>query len=118
MHRKSNRADRDQRRARIRELNDQLRARHQGGYVALTVGIRQLGLAAIGDILQRVCAFADFGPENDPYNEHDFGAVTYCNQRVLWKIDYYDERLEYGSEDPADPVRTRRVMTIMLAGEY
>jgi len=37
---------------------------------------------------------------------------------MFWKIDYYDRSLEYGSNDPADPSQTVRVLTIMLASEY
>jgi hypothetical protein len=50
--------------------------------------------------------------------EHDFGnfevgAVTY-----FFKVDYYAPDMEGGSEDPADPEKTTRVLTIMRADEY
>jgi hypothetical protein len=38
--------------------------------------------------------------------------------KLFWKIDYYDTSLQYGSENPADPDQTTRVLTIMLASEY
>ena len=36
----------------------------------------------------------------------------------FWKIDYYDKDTQRGSEDPADPEQTTRVMTIMFAEDY
>lgn len=62
--------------------------------------------------------FDAFSPDNDPYGEHDFGAVEIAGQRVFCKIDYYDTALEYGSPDPSDPAVTTRVLTVMLASEY
>ena len=39
-------------------------------------------------------------------------------QKLFWKIDLYDCDYEYGSPDPENPDKTRRVLTIMLSGEY
>ena len=55
---------------------------------------------------------------DDPYGEHDFGAFDHAGQRIFWKIDCYDPTEEFGSEDPADPSKTMRVLTILLADEY
>ncbi len=69
---------------------------------------------AIGQVRR----FDRFDEDNDPHGEHDFGSFTLCGKRLLWKIDYYDAVLEFGSENPADPAVTTRVLTIMLAEEY
>jgi hypothetical protein len=37
---------------------------------------------------------------------------------TLGVIDYYAPDMESGSEDPADPDKTMRIMTIMRADEY
>ncbi|MCQ2740708.1 MAG: DUF3768 domain-containing protein [Alphaproteobacteria bacterium] len=62
--------------------------------------------------------FSDFNEENDPYGEHDFGSFTYKNDKIYWKIDYYDLNCEYLSEDPSNPNVTNRILTVMLAEEY
>jgi hypothetical protein len=48
----------------------------------------------------------------------NFGCVTVGEEKVFWKIDYYEPTLCYGSNDSADPTQTARVITIMLAHEY
>ena len=50
--------------------------------------------------------------------EHDFGKVVIAGVSCFWKIDYYDHTMTYGSEDPANPDITTRVLTIMQASEY
>lgn len=62
--------------------------------------------------------YSDWGAGNDPYGEHDFGAIELGSERYFWKIDYYDEALEGGSSDPANDAATVRVMTVMRADEY
>ncbi|MFT6242821.1 MAG: hypothetical protein ACJAQT_004933 [Akkermansiaceae bacterium] len=45
-------------------------------------------------------------------------AVERGDQKLFFNIDYYDQTLKWGSEDPSDPEKTTRVMTLMLALEY
>jgi hypothetical protein len=33
-------------------------------------------------------------------------------------LDYLDAAMAFGSENPADPSKTTRILTIMLASEY
>jgi uncharacterized protein DUF3768 len=101
-----------------RTLNDQLRRTFAGGRVVITQGIQALGDQATYRVLQAVREFADFTADNDPYHTHDFGAFEVEGQRCMFKIDAYDQNLEYGSPDPADPSVTTRVLTIFLASEY
>jgi hypothetical protein len=46
------------------------------------------------------------------------GRFTVGGEDYYWKIDYYDRKLEFHSPDPADPVVTLRVLTIMRADAY
>jgi len=62
--------------------------------------------------------FDDFGPDNDPHGEHDFGLIEVGGQRIMFKIDYYDRAMMGHSPDPADAGVTARVLTILLASEY
>ena len=104
--------------ARIRELNDTFRGTFVGGSVLLTAGIDALSDETKTRILIGVRRFQEFEAGNDPHQEHDFGAFEIEGVSVFWKIDYYDRTRRFGSDDPSDPDRTARVLTIMLAEEY
>ena len=108
----------EDRTARIRALNDALRSTFEGGRVLVTSGVSALGTEAVTAVLDRVRTFTDFTEENDPNGEHDFGAFEIDGNRFFFKIDYYDPTMDGGSEDPSDPKKTTRVLTIMLALEY
>lgn len=104
--------------ARIRELNDSFRRSFCGGRVNLTVGVASLPAVDMSTVLERVQTFGAFCAANDPYAEHDFGAIDYDGMRYFWKIDYYDQSLQGASPDPSDPHLTMRVLTVMRADEY
>jgi len=103
---------------KIRELNDAFRTTMSGGRVMLTAGVDALPSDVKAMVIRRVATFSEFTPENDPHGEHDFGSFTLTGQKFFFKIDYFDAAMEFGSEDPADPSKTTRVLTIMLAEEY
>ncbi|MBB5753787.1 DUF3768 domain-containing protein [Prosthecomicrobium pneumaticum] len=103
----------------IADLNDVLRMTFIGGRVMITSGIDALPFPVRESIVAKVRTFDAFTPDNDPYGEHDFGSFRQDGAgTIFWKIDYYDPTLTGGSEDPADPKKTARVLTIMLAREY
>src|SRR5215471_2832712 len=105
--------------ARIAALNDLARtAMGVASTVLATQGFRALSPETQSAFREKVETFADFTEDNDPFGEHDFGCIDHDGVRVFWKIDYYDPTLSQGSEDPADPRLTRRVLTLMLASEY
>jgi len=103
---------------RIRELNDALRTTFEGGTVVTTPLVRILGNDKLAELLQRVRTFTAFDSDNDPHGEHDFGSIEIEGRQFFFKIDYYDKSMMGGSDDPADPDKTNRVMTIMRADEY
>jgi hypothetical protein len=45
-------------------------------------------------------------------------STDFAAQKIFAKCDYDDLKKENGSEDPADPAKTGRVWTIMLATKY
>ena len=102
----------------IAALNDNLRRFHTGGMVVISRGIAALPREVWAEVIVAVAEFNRFGPDNDPYGEHDCAVAEVGPLRVIWKIDYYDPTMLHHSNDPTDPRITRRVMTIMLAEEY
>ena len=102
----------------IATLNDTFRKTFTGGQVLLTAGIDSMSSEDKANIVSLVQNFDNFTPDNNPYSENDFGSFDYKDEKILWKIDYYDLNNQYMSENPANPNITNRVLTIMLAEEY
>ena len=110
--------DASSRTAKIRILNDQLRATGEGGMVVLTQGIQSLEPAKLAKCIGELRTFDGFSDTNDPWHEHDFGSFECEGQILFFKIDYYDLDLTHHSPDPSDETVTKRVLTLMLASEY
>jgi hypothetical protein len=102
----------------IRSLNDQLRRDFSYGVAVMTPGVAALGADAAERIFKTIAVFDDFCHANDPHQEHDFGSFEAEGCTILFKIDYYDAKMEMHSPDPTNPAVTTRVITIMLAEEY
>ena len=84
----------------------------------ITSGIQERGGEFAVAAVIAVREFDAFSRDNDPWNEHDFGAIDIQGEKVFFKLDYYDPSLQNGSENPANEGCTHRVLTIMLASEY
>jgi len=107
----------------IRDLNDRFRAGDTEipGQIMITSGLAaHLAEAGQGgsDAHAAVQAFDVFTEDVDPHGEHDFGAFEIAGARCYWKLDLYDPSLTRYTDDPTDPAKTVRVLTIMLASEY
>jgi hypothetical protein len=103
---------------KIAALNDNFRQTFRGGKIALTEGVQDLSVEDRLHLFTAVRGHDTFEPDNDPYGEHDFGTIELNEEKYFFKIDYYDSEMEMGSEDPADPTVTTRLMTLMRADEY
>ena len=82
---------------KIAALNDNLRKTFSGGNVMTSSGIVALGPKRKWEIIKQVKEFNEFDFRNDPYGEHDFGAIYDGNDEIFWKIDYYDKNFEFAS---------------------
>ena len=102
----------------IATLNDKFRKSFIGGEVLLSAGITAMSSEDKANIVSMVQNFNDFTEDNNVYGERDFGSFDYKDEKILWKIDYYDLNHKYMSEDPSNPDITNRVLTIMTVYEY
>ena len=112
-----------QRTERIALLNDAARqGRDRMARIVMTSGLlAELGGDAVADSIMaqarlmaalRQCTFAPDSPERD------FASMDVDGIKVLMKIDYYGTDLTFGSDDPANPAITRRVVTLMRPADY
>jgi Protein of unknown function (DUF3768) len=102
----------------IRLLNDNFRSTFIGGRVTMTAAVNELPLDSKARLILAVQSFDAFTEYNDPHHEHDFGSVEVDGETYFFKLDYYSLDLRFGSEDPTDPSKTTRVLTIMRGDEY
>ena len=105
----------------IAKINDQFRSSFDPnlGKVFLTSGVNDLeedNRRAIIQLVKDQKVAEDDG--NNPYGENDYGSFTVYDEKIMWKIDYYNDELTALSSDPASVEKTVRVLTIMLASEY
>jgi hypothetical protein len=103
---------------RIRVLNDNFRSTFIGGQVVMTQAVGELPVDTKARVLLAVQSFDKFTADNDPHREHDFGSFEIEGESYFFKIDYYALDMDGGSEDPADPEKTTRVLTVMRAEDY
>lgn len=110
-----------EKRKRIRDLNDTFRRQDTAMSFMLGEFYKAPRIQALpwGDqwaIMDAVKKYQHFDETRDPNGQHDFGAFVYKDQRIFWKIDYRDSKtLGRHSDDPSNPERTVRVLTIHLA---
>lgn len=108
----------------IATLNDALRRNptiRALGQVLMSSGVAARGSEFRVMVLTALARMQpkDFKKGNDPYGERDFNSFTIDGKLCLMKIDYYaKDDLRRASEDPSDPAKTTRVMTVVLADEY
>lgn len=101
----------------IARLSDQVR-RGECGTLMITQGVQRITGFDAAELAAALASYDEFDPDGDPHGERDFGCLTLWGYDCLFKVDYYDKDLKYGSDDPADPELTARVLTVMLASEW
>jgi hypothetical protein len=81
----------------------------------LTATVANLREEVRAEVLRRVREFKCFNKDNDPFGEGDYGTFRIGKANSSGsKMDYFDRKsMEHGSEDPADPSMTTRVLTIL-----
>lgn len=88
------------------------------GKLVCTAAVAEKGILFVDTCRRAVGFFSDFSEDDDPDGRHDFGSIRIGETKVWWKIDAYDRSYGYGSEDPSDPARTARVLTILFPSDW
>lgn len=102
---------------RTRALNDRFRQSFWGGKVVLTDTVSFLPMNELENVVDMVRNYCLFDDDNDPHQERDFGSFDYGGTKYGFKIDCYDNTMQFHSPNPADPAVTQRVLTIFRMDE-
>jgi hypothetical protein len=95
-------------RAKIIELNDQLRTTFKGGRVQMTRNFYDLDDQLRGRALSVMARYNKF----DDNSEHDCGVFIFAGYSFEWRIEYRGKEGIGVSPDPADPEKTFRVLSL------
>lgn len=98
-------------------LNDRLRKTGKGGAIVVTRNVMSLAGFDAQTLAETIAVYDCFDAHNDPHGERDFGDLKLWGADLLWKIDYYDTYVEFGLDDPTDPSKTTRVLTVMTPAD-
>ena len=101
----------------IARLNDQLRKSGEGGTIVITRNVRGLEGLNVPELATALANYDGFD-DNDPHGERDMGHFVVFDTDLYFKIDYFDQDLEFGSDDPADASITHRILTIMTKADF
>ena len=88
------------------------------GKIVMTRGVADQSPDFQLELMRKLVTFDAFGKDSDPYAWHEMGVLDVAGETVWFKIDLYDGDYGYGAEDPTDPDKTRRVMTLLFPSEY
>ena len=102
----------------IRALNNHCRCTFSGCSIMLTAAVAAMEPEAKAKLLEAVRTFDAFNDDNDPHGEADMAFLDIDGERYFFKWDYYDPSMKFGAEDPSDPAKCRRVLTIGMASDY
>lgn len=98
-------------RAKVIELNDQLRTTFKGGRVQMTRSFYDIDARLRGRALYAMSRYNKFDAEN----EHDWGVFIFGGYAFEWQIEYRGANGAGFSPNPADPEKTLRVLTLYAA---
>ena len=96
----------------IARKNDYIRKNLRGAVIMVTPSVQSLSEQDGEALFRKIRDFNEFDKGNDPYGEHDFGAVNHGGVKYFFKFDYLDDSFKYFKEDG------NRILTIMRSDEY
>jgi hypothetical protein len=100
-------------RAKIIELNDQLRSTFKGGRVQMTRDFFELDARLRGRAAYVMSKYNKF----DDSSNHDCGVFIFAGYSFEWRIEYRRPDGTGVSTDPSDPEKTLRVLTLYVADD-
>jgi hypothetical protein len=100
-------------RARVIELNDQLRRTFKHGRVQMTPSVYELDARLRGRAFDLLTRYDNF----DEQSEHDQGVFIFGGYSFEWQIEYRSKSGTGVSPDPANPEMTFRVLTLYALGD-